>query len=392
LALLRAGLAGLRLAGLALVAFLATVLDLAVFLVAISGSLHFRCSSYELLWILLHFLFPVRLCIPMHWATRNYIPGRFQEARYATGFRRARPQESGPEAACSGGAWRGQETVVDEHVAVADFAVERPQGFAATGTEYAEAGVGFEQRAMCCATQQSAFRIHEVIVLPVERHTKMRAAIEPGRDRTGSVAYHDNRAPVHGKAARDTSGDFVQSAELAHAGSGQSLLEVGQQVLCILAADGEAHEGFGDPHRGAPRRAHLPVDGLGDGDGQGTRIAEVARLDDKLHAVEEGEAVHALDEVEAHDGAELAEQARGAFVLRVLFQARIGNAAHARMSLTELRYRQGIVTGAIHTQCQGIGAHRQVMGSLGSQYGAKVAQALLADLRDAPQLGGLRPV
>lgn len=192
LALLRAGLAGLRLAGLALAAFLATVLDLAVFLVAISGSLHVRCSSYELLWILLHFLFPLRLCIPMHWATRRYVPGRFQEARYATRFRRALPQESGPEAACSGRARRGQETVVDEHVAVADVAVERPQGFPATGTKYAEAGVGFEQRAMCCATQQTALCVHEVIFLPVERNTKMRAAIEPGRDRAGSVVYHDH--------------------------------------------------------------------------------------------------------------------------------------------------------------------------------------------------------
>src|SRR5690606_20340867 len=211
--LLRAGLAGLRLAGLALAAFLATVLDLAVFLVAISGSLHFRCSSYELLWILLHFLIPVRQCIPMHGATRKSIPGRFQEARYATRFRRGLPQESSPEAGRSGGARRGQETVVDEHVAVADVAVERPQGFAATGAEYAEAGVGFKQGAMRCTTQQAAGGDHEGVGLPVERNAEMRAAIEPGGDRAGAVACHADRAAVQREAARGTHGDVVQSAK-----------------------------------------------------------------------------------------------------------------------------------------------------------------------------------
>ena len=66
------------------------------------------------------------------------------------------------------------------------------------------------------------------------------------------------------------------------------------QIHLVLDADGDADQGFGDAHAGAPLGTHLVEDRVGDGNDQGTRVTEVARGNGQIQTIEEIEAIDAL--------------------------------------------------------------------------------------------------
>src|SRR5690606_3265264 len=101
--------------------------------------------------------------------------------------------------------------------------------------------------------------------------------------------------------------NVFEAAEGTHAmPSGERLGEVRQQVIAVLDADGKAHHGVGYAHRGPAFGAHLPVDGVCHGNGQGTGITQIAGADDEFQAIEKVQAVDAFLQVDAHDCTELA--------------------------------------------------------------------------------------
>src|SRR5204862_6000080 len=116
-----------------------------------------------------------------------------------------------------------------------------------------------------------------------------------------------------------------------------------------------------------------------------------ARDNDELQAVEEVERVDGRHQLEAEQAAVAAlEQRRRALVLRVTGQAGVVHAVDLRLRLEPARELQRVVAGALDAQGERLGAHRDAVRVFRAQRGAQVAQALLANLQQAP--GGGRPL
>src|SRR5262245_60806435 len=81
----------------------------------------------------------------------------------------------------------------------------------------------------------------------------------------------------------------------------QGLLEICDQIVEILDAYRKPDQRFSNTHLGAALRSHFPIDGVRDRDREGPVIAQMARRNHELQAVEEIEAVDAVRELEAHE-------------------------------------------------------------------------------------------
>ena len=160
------------------------------------------------------------------------------------------------------------------------------------------------------------------------------------------------------------------------------------QVVAVLDADRDADQRIGDAHLRAP------LGPISQKIVCATGIASVRlspRFDDEhddREPVQEVEAVEPSVELEREQPAEAAEQRLRQRVLRMRRRAP-GSRPRAPADAPARNARERLRVGAValHAQRERLGADGDVVRLLGGQRAAPVAQALLADLRDAPQRG-----
>lgn len=147
-----------------------------------------------------------------------------------------------PETDSERAALLGQFARVDLHLSVPDRALQLPKMLAQARAKNAEAALRFEQGAVSGAAQQAAVAVHELIIVPIQRNSEVRATIQVGMD--ASIEGADNDDPVI--ACKETSGfPLDQLIHLAqhHArfSSAQCLGKICKQVVAIFDANGQAH-------------------------------------------------------------------------------------------------------------------------------------------------------
>ena len=119
-------------------------------------------------------------------------------------------------------------------------------------------------------------------------------------------------------------------------GDCQRLVEIGDDVVDVLDADGQAHVAGRYAAGELVGRAQLRVRGAGRVDGQRTRIADVGHVVEELERIDESRAcLAALLELEADETTVPALEigARAALLLGVLMQARVDDACDLGMAL-----------------------------------------------------------
>lgn len=183
-------------------------------------------------------------------------------------------------------------------------------------------------------------------------------------------------------------------------GSGllEGLLEVGDDVVDVLSADGDADEVLGDAGAHALLVGQLRVGGGPGVDGEGLGVADVGEVGDEREAVDDLAAGGAAaPDAEAQDAAEAAPQvAPGDGVAAVALEARVRDPADVGRGVEVAREGQGVLGVALGAQGQRLDADEELLGGEGVEAGAEVAQDLDARPDDegdgAERLPELEPV
>ena len=160
------------------------------------------------------------------------------------------------------------------------------------------------------------------------------------------------------------------------------------QVVAVLDPARNTDQRIGDAHRRAARGAHLPEDRVRHRDGERAVVAQVRRQHDDAEAVQEVEAVDAVGELEREQSAGGAEQ-RASPVHAADASRAPGSRRRGPVGCRgeKLRERLRIRARALHPQRERLRADADVMRLLGRERTAPVAQALLAQLLEAPERG-----
>lgn len=184
----------------------------------------------------------------------------------------------------------------------------------------------------------------------------------------------------------------------------ERLLEVGDDIVDVLGADGDADEVLGDAGAHALLVGELLVGGGPGVDGEGLGVADVGEVGDELEAVDDLAAggAAALD-AEAQDAAEAAlEVALGDGMAAVALETRVRDPADVGRGVEVAGEGEGVLGVALGAQRERLDADEELLGGEGVEAGAEVAQDLdprpddegdgaerLPELEPVVALGGL---